>query len=94
MALVDVVKGWAERKQTAPAQIALAWLMAQKPWIAPIPWTTLLTHMLQNTGAAAVELTPSERAELDSDVSATQIRGQRLPDLVLKMSGVEAPPKN
>lgn len=75
------------------AQIALAWLMAQKPWIVPIPGTTQMAHMLENNGAAAARFTPSELAELNASVSAIQIRGQRLPDQVLVFSGVEAPPK-
>jgi aryl-alcohol dehydrogenase-like predicted oxidoreductase len=94
LALVDLVKRWAERKQAAPAQIALVWLLAQKPWIVPIPGTTDVAHMLQNTGAAAVTFSPAEIAELNSEVSAIEIRGQRLPDAVLVFSGVEAPPKN
>jgi aryl-alcohol dehydrogenase-like predicted oxidoreductase len=93
LALVELVKNWAKRKQAAPAQIALAWLMAQKPWIVPIPGTTQMAHMLQNIGAAAVRFTPSELSELNSSVSAIQVRGQRLPDAVLLFSGVEAPPK-
>jgi aryl-alcohol dehydrogenase-like predicted oxidoreductase len=94
LALVDLVKSWAKRKQAAPAQIALAWLMAQKPWIVPIPGTTQMAHMLQNIGAAAVRFTPSELSELNSAVAAIPIRGQRLPDAVQVFSGVEAPPKN
>jgi aryl-alcohol dehydrogenase-like predicted oxidoreductase len=93
LALVDLVKRWAEQKQAAPAQIALAWLMAQKPWIVPIPGTTQMAHMLQNIDAAAVRFTPSEISELNSSVSAIQIRGARLPDEVLIQTGVEAPPK-
>ncbi|HTG34727.1 MAG TPA: aldo/keto reductase [Thermoanaerobaculia bacterium] len=93
LALVDLGKRWAERKNATPAQIALAWLMAQKPWIVPIPGTTQMAHMLENNGAAAVRFTPSELAELNASVSAIQIRGQRLPDQVLVFSGVEAPPK-
>ncbi|MFY0562218.1 aldo/keto reductase [Archangium lansingense] len=93
LALVDLVKSWAQRKQTTPAQIALAWLMAQKPWIVPIPGTTQIAHMLENNGAAAVRFTPSELADLNSAVAAIQIHGQRLPDAVLVFSGVEAPPK-
>ena len=94
VALVEVVKRWAERKDAAPGQIALAWLLAQKPWIVPIPGTTDLAHMVQNTGAAAVELSPSEVDELNADVAAVEIQGQRLPDFVLEATGVEAPPKN
>ena len=66
LALVDLVKSWAERKQATPAQIALAWLMAQKPWIVPIPGTTQMPHMLENIGAAAVRFTPAELAELNA----------------------------
>lgn len=94
LALVDLVKRWAERKNATPAQIALAWLMAQKPWVVPIPGTTQMAHMVENNGASAVRFTPSELAELNASVSAIQIRGQRLPDQVLVFSGVEAPPKS
>jgi aryl-alcohol dehydrogenase-like predicted oxidoreductase len=94
LALVDLVKSWAQRKQTAPARIALAWLLARKPWIVPIPGTTQMAHMLENTGAAEVQFTPAELAELNASLSTIEIRGQRLPDGVLSMSGVEAPPKN
>jgi aryl-alcohol dehydrogenase-like predicted oxidoreductase len=93
LALVALVKRWAERKAATPAQIALAWLLAQKPWIAPIPGTTQMAHMLDNVGAADVRFTPSELAELNGAVSAVQVRGARLPDQVAVMSGVEAPPK-
>ena len=93
LALVELVKRWAERKHAAPGQIALAWLMAQKPWIVPIPGTTQMAHMVENSGAAAVRFTPSELTELNSAVRAIEIQGQRLPDAVLIFSGVEAPPK-
>lgn len=93
LALVELIKNWAKRKQSTPAQIALAWLMAQKPWIVPIPGTTQMAHMLENSGAAGVQFTPAELAELNSAVKAIEIRGQRLPDAVLVFSGVEAPPK-
>jgi len=93
LALVDLLKRWAERKQATPAQIALAWLMAQKPWIVPIPGTTQMAHMLQNIGAADVRFTPTELAELNASVQAIEVRGARLPDQVLVFSGVEAPPK-
>jgi aryl-alcohol dehydrogenase-like predicted oxidoreductase len=94
LALVDLVKSWAERKQATPGQVALAWLLAQKPWIVPIPGTTQMAHMLENTGAADVQFTPEELAELNASLAGVEIRGQRLPDGVLSMSGVEAPPKN
>ena len=78
LALVELVKRWAERKQATPAQIALAWLMAQKPWIVPIPGTTQMAHMLENIGAADIRFTPAELSELNTSVSAIQIRGERL----------------
>lgn len=93
LALVDLVKSWAARKQATPAQIALAWLIAQKPWIVPIPGTTQMANMIDNVAAVAVRFTASEVAELNRAISAIQIRGARLPDAVLAFSGVEAPPK-
>ena len=90
--LVTLLQRWAERKQAAPGQIALAWLMAQKPWIVPIPGTTNAAHMLQNNGASGVRFTSAELTELNEAVRAIQIRGQRLPDAVLVHSGREAPP--
>ena len=93
MRLVDLVKTWAARKQASPTQIALAWLMAQKPWIVPIPGSTVMAHMLENIGAAEVRFTPNELSELNAAVSAIKVRGQRLPDAVLAMSGVESPVK-
>ena len=91
LALVALVRAWAERKGARPGQIALAWLMAQRPWIVPIPGTTQMAHMLENIGAAAIEFTPSEIVELNAAVAAIKIRGARLPDAVLVYSGVEAP---
>ena len=93
LALVELVKVWANRKQSTPAQIALAWLMAQKPWIVPIPGTTQMAHIIENSGATGVKFTSAELAELNSAVKAIEIRGQRLPDAVLVFSGVEAPLK-
>lgn len=93
LALVELLKRWAERKNATLAQIALAWLLAQKRWIVPIPGTTQMVHMLENNGAAEVRFTPAEVAELNSDVAGIEIRGARLPDQVLVLSGVEAPPK-
>lgn len=91
--LVALVKHWADQKRATPAQIALAWLLGQKPWIVPIPGTTQMAHMIENSGAADVQLTSSELADLNAAVRAIEIRGQRLPDQVLVFSGVEAPPK-
>ena len=93
MKLVDLIKSWAERKQATPAQIALAWLMAQKPWVVPIPGTTVMAHMIENSGADAVKFNSAEIAELNSAVRAIEIKGKRLPDGVLVFSGVEAPSK-
>jgi aryl-alcohol dehydrogenase-like predicted oxidoreductase len=93
LALVELVKGWAKRKEATPAQIALAWLLEQKPWIVPIPGTTQMAHMVENSGAAGVRFTPAELAELNSAVRAIEIQGQRLPDAVLVFSGIEAPLK-
>lgn len=93
MKLVDLIKTWADRKQATPAQIALAWLMAQKPWIVPIPGTTVMQHMVENSAAASIRFTPAEIGELNTAVRAIEIRGLRLPQGVLQFSGVEAPPK-
>ena len=93
LALVGLAKKWAARKNAAPAQIALAWLMAQRPWIVPIPGTTQMAHMLENIGADRVRFTPSELVELNASVAAMDIRGARLPEQVLVFSGVEAPAK-
>jgi aryl-alcohol dehydrogenase-like predicted oxidoreductase len=91
LALVDVLKTWAQRKQAAPGQIALAWLLARKPWIVPIPGTTQMAHMLENTGAANVTFSSGELQELDAALSGITIRGERLPEAVLVHSGREAP---
>jgi aryl-alcohol dehydrogenase-like predicted oxidoreductase len=93
LALVAVVKEWAQRKQATPAQIALAWLMAQEPWIVPIPGTTKMPHLLDNIGADAVRFTPEELRELDAALLRTPVHGARLPAMVLSLSGVEAPRK-
>jgi aryl-alcohol dehydrogenase-like predicted oxidoreductase len=93
IALVEVVKRWAERKQAAPGQIALAWLLAQKPWIVPIPGTTQEAHLLENLGAVSVRFTPEELTAFTAEASAIEIKGARLPDAVLVHSEREAPPK-
>jgi len=93
LALLDLVKRWGERKRATPAQIALAWLLAQKPWVVPIPGTTQMAHMVENVGAVAIRFTPAELAEFNAAAAAIQIRGARLPDVVLAFSDVEAPPK-
>lgn len=93
LALVELLKQWAVRKQATSAQLALAWLMAQKPWIVPIPGTTQMAHMLENIGAAKVQFTQEELAELNGSVAVIEVRGARLPDFVQAFSDVEAPPK-
>jgi aryl-alcohol dehydrogenase-like predicted oxidoreductase len=93
LALVKLIEQWADRKGAAPAQIALAWLIAQKPWIVPIPGTTQMAHMIQNVGASSLVFTSDELKELNASLSDIHIQGQRLPDAVLAFSGVEAPPK-
>lgn len=88
MALVDLVKAVAERKSASPAQIALAWLLAQKPWIAPIPGTTKLHRLEENLGAVNVELTSEDLKQIDEAASRLKLEGARLPEAVLKMSGL------
>lgn len=93
VALVDLVRTWAQRKNATPAQLALAWLLVQKPWIVPIPGTTRVEHLEENIGAASITFSASEMNELNTAVAAFRVRGERLPPAVMAMSGVEAPPK-
>ena len=88
MALVDLVHGVAARKGATPAQIALAWLLAQRPWIVPIPGTTKLHRLDENLGALAVELTASDLQEIDEAASKISLQGARLPENALKMTGL------
>jgi aryl-alcohol dehydrogenase-like predicted oxidoreductase len=88
LALVEVVRKVAERKQVTPAQVALAWLLAQKRWIVPIPGTTKLHRLEENLGAAQVQLTSEDLRELD-DSSRIEIQGERLPEEILAMSETE-----
>jgi len=85
--LVDLLKKIAGRKHATPAQIALAWLLAQKPWIVPIPGTRKLERLEENLGAAEVELTPEDLREIEDAASKITIQGARLPEQVLKLSG-------
>lgn len=94
LALVELLKVWAERKQARLGQIALAWLLAQRPFIVPIPGTTQRAHMVENIGAPAVSFTPAEVSELNQSVDAIEIKGARLPDVVQAYSDVEAPAKS
>lgn len=93
MALVELVRTWAARKNATPAQLSLAWLSAQKPWIVPIPGTTNATHLEENVAATSISFSPSELAELNAALGGISIRGARLSDAVLSATGVEAPPK-
>jgi aryl-alcohol dehydrogenase-like predicted oxidoreductase len=89
MRLVELVKEVAERKQATPAQIALAWLLAQRPWIVPIPGTTKLHRLEENLGSVNVELTDDDLREIDEGMSQMHIEGARLPEAVLAMSETE-----
>jgi aryl-alcohol dehydrogenase-like predicted oxidoreductase len=93
MALVDLLKKWGKQKDAAPAQISLAWLLAQKPWIVPIPGTTQMAHMLENTGASKVKFSSAELQEFNTTLNEIKIQGERLPAGVLAFSDVEAPEK-
>ena len=88
MVLVDLVKSVAERKGATPAQIALAWLLAQKPWIVPIPGTTKLHRLEENLGAANVQLNEADLKQIDEASSSMKLEGARLPEAVLKMTGL------
>ena len=85
--LVDLLRRIGERKKATPAQIALAWLLAQKPWIVPIPGTRKLERLKENIGAVAVELTPDDLREIDSAASKITVEGARYPENLEKMTG-------
>ncbi len=78
-ALVDALAGIAARKQVTPAQLALAWLLAQKPWIVPIPGTTRLQRLEENAGAASVVLSPDDLKDIEAAVSSIPVQGARYP---------------
>ena len=86
-ALVDLLAKVAERKKATPAQIALAWLLAQKPWIVPIPRTTKLHRLEENIGAVRFELTPEDLRELDTAASKITVQGARYPEELQKLVG-------
>ncbi|MEB2847986.1 aldo/keto reductase [Rhizobiales bacterium RZME27] len=87
-ALIDLLKKIADGKGATTAQIALAWLLAQKPWIVPIPGTTKLHRLEENIGAAEVELTASDLAEIETAAAAIQIEGERYPEQLMKTTGL------
>lgn len=91
MALVELLKKWGHEKEATPAQISLAWLLAQKPWIVPIPGTTNMAHMKQNIEAGDVKLSNEEWSRFTAELKSIQIVGERLPAFVLQFSKVEAP---
>src|SRR5438046_1689677 len=86
-ALVDLLSTIAARKQATPAQIAIAWLLAQKPWIVPIPGTTKLHRLEENVGAAVVDLTPDDLREIESAVSKVAVEGDRYPERLERLTG-------
>jgi aryl-alcohol dehydrogenase-like predicted oxidoreductase len=86
-ALINLLGSIAERKQSTPAQIALAWLLAQKPWMAPIPGTTKLNRLDENIGALSVELTPADLEDIDVAAAKITVQGARYPERLEQMTG-------
>ena len=86
-ALIDLLGGIAERKKVTPAQIALAWLLAQKPWIVPIPGTTKLHRLDENIGAVSIELTPDDLRDIENAASKITVQGARYPEKLEQMTG-------
>jgi aryl-alcohol dehydrogenase-like predicted oxidoreductase len=87
-ALIDLLGRIAKRKNATPAQIALAWLLAQKPWIAPIPGTTKLSRLEENIGALSIRLAPEDLREIDAAASKITVEGARYPERLEKMTGL------
>jgi len=87
-ALVDLLRSIGERKNATPAQLALAWLLAQKPWIVPIPGTTKLNRLEENIGAVSVELTSDDLREIDSAASKIEVQGARNPEALERRTGL------
>jgi aryl-alcohol dehydrogenase-like predicted oxidoreductase len=88
LAIVGLLKDVAARKGATPAQVALAWLLAQKPWIVPIPGTTKLHRLDENLGSMEVQLTADDLHEIDAAASRIELKGERLPEGALKMTGL------
>jgi aryl-alcohol dehydrogenase-like predicted oxidoreductase len=86
-ALVDLLGKIGERKKATPAQVALAWLLAQKPWIVPIPGTTKLSRLDENIGAVAVELTPDDLGQIEGAAAKITIQGARYPESMERITG-------
>jgi aryl-alcohol dehydrogenase-like predicted oxidoreductase len=87
-ALIDLLDSTAKQKNATPAQVALAWLLAQKPWIVPIPGTTKLNRLEENIGAVALELSPDDLRNIDSAASKIKVEGDRYPERLEKMTGL------
>jgi aryl-alcohol dehydrogenase-like predicted oxidoreductase len=87
MAFVDLLGTIAKQKNASAAQIALAWLLAQKPWIVPIPGTTKLARLEENIGAASVELTPDDLRDIGTAASEITVQGARYPEHIEQMTG-------
>jgi len=87
-ALVDLLAEIGQRKRATPAQIALAWLLAQKPWIVPIPGTTKLSRLEENIGAAAIQITADDLHEIESAASKITVQGARYPEELQRMTGL------
>ena len=85
--LIDLLKSLGEKKNASPAQIALAWLLAQKPWIVPIPGTTKLSRLEENIGAAEIDLTPDDLRDIDNAASQITVQGERYPESMERMTG-------
>ena len=86
-ALIELLGGIARRKKAMPTQTALAWLLAEKPWIVPVPGTTKLHRPDENIGALAVELTPGDLREIDGAASKITVQGARYPEKLERMTG-------
>jgi len=94
MALVALLQKWGIKKGATPGQLSLAWLLAQKPWIVPVPGTTQMAHMLENIGSKEIKLTIEEWQQFNNELETIKISGERLPEFVLQFSKVEAPVKH
>jgi aryl-alcohol dehydrogenase-like predicted oxidoreductase len=86
-ALINLLGEIAERKKVTPAQIALAWLLAQKPWVVPIPGTTKLERLKENIGAVSIRLTPDDLREIEEAASRITLQGARYPEQLEQMTG-------
>jgi aryl-alcohol dehydrogenase-like predicted oxidoreductase len=86
-ALIDLLNTIAKRKNATPAQVALAWLLAQKPWIVPIPGTTKLHRLDENLGALSVELTANDLRDIEEAASKITVQGNRYPEKLEQMTG-------